>query len=109
VYALLDLSAVIRREHLEAALAVWKYVEASARWIFGESLGDPTADTLLKALRDAPDGLSRTAIRDLFDRNKPRAEIDRALDLLSSLGLIRKTIEPSSEAGGRSTEIWRAV
>ena len=44
LYALLDCSAVIQLEHLEAALAFWAYSAASARWVFGDSIGDPTAD-----------------------------------------------------------------
>ena len=35
LYALLDGSGLIRAEHLRAALAVWKYCEASAKRIFG--------------------------------------------------------------------------
>ena len=46
IYALLDLSEHIGLEHLDAALAVWRYSAASARWIFGDALGDPTADEL---------------------------------------------------------------
>src|SRR5262249_36013415 len=34
LYALLDGSDIIRREHMLAALAVWEYYEASARFIF---------------------------------------------------------------------------
>jgi hypothetical protein len=42
IYALLDCSERICLEHLEAGLAVWRYSVDSARWIFGDSLGDPT-------------------------------------------------------------------
>ena len=41
LYALLDCSDVIRLAHLEAALAFWAYSAASARWVFGDSIGDP--------------------------------------------------------------------
>ena len=69
IYALLDSSAVIAREHLEAALAFWKYAEDSAQFIFGDALGDPVADTLMQALQEAADlGMTRTQIRDLFNR-----------------------------------------
>src|SRR5262249_23484039 len=53
VYALLDKSVVVRVEHLQAALAVWEYCERSAVLIFGKRLGDPTADRVLEALRNA--------------------------------------------------------
>src|SRR5690606_16668443 len=37
IYALLDRSTVIRREHLVAGLALWSYAEQSARYIFGSA------------------------------------------------------------------------
>ena len=52
VYALLDRSAFIDAPHLLAALACWDYAEASARYIFGDTLGDPVADEILRALRE---------------------------------------------------------
>ena len=59
IYALLDCSPLVHREHLLAALALWDYCEASARGIFGDSLGDPVADEILRALRPrAADRLS---------------------------------------------------
>ena len=61
-YAVLDGSPVIRAEHIQAALAVWSYCEASALAIFGDALGDPIADRLLAELREAgEDGLDGTA------------------------------------------------
>src|SRR5262249_30019364 len=44
LYAILDRSAAVRRDHLTAALALWAYVEDSVAHIFGDSLGDPLAD-----------------------------------------------------------------
>lgn len=64
LYALQDMSYVVRSEHLTAALALWEYCEASARYIFGQRLGDPIADELLSALRSHRDGMTRTEIRD---------------------------------------------
>jgi hypothetical protein len=107
IYALLDLSPVIRREHLEAALALWEYAEASAKYIFGESLGDPVADTILEALRRRKEGLTRTDIRDLFARNVSSERIARALATLQGANLARQTIEPTPK--GRPVERWYAV
>ena len=50
IYALLDRSTEVRRCHLEAALALWKYCEDSAEFIFGAALGNQVADQILKAL-----------------------------------------------------------
>jgi hypothetical protein len=107
IYALGDCSAVIDAPHLLAALAVIEYVQASAAYIFGDSLGDPVADDLLAALRRAGDeGLTRTAIRDLFKRHQRGERVTAALDLLVSRGLALKAEE---QTGGRPSEVWRAA
>ena len=87
LYALMDKSPVVRVEHLRAALAVWEYSLASARFIFGNLLGDETADEILMALKRQPQGMTRTQINDLFKRNKSSAEISRALGVLHEHGL----------------------
>jgi hypothetical protein len=107
VYALLDRSSVIEAEHLSAGLAVWSYCEASARLIFGDALGDVTADEVLRALRAAPDGLTRTDLSNRFGRNKSAAEISRALTVLVQQGLA--TPEKADSIVGRPAESWSAV
>ncbi len=106
VYALLDCSSVIRRDHLEAALAVWRYCEDSCRYIFGDAMGDPAADSLLKALRNAPDGMTRTDISKLFKRHKSASQIDRMLTSLEKSGLIERR---EQNTAGRPAEVWFAV
>jgi len=108
LYALADSSAEIRRPHLEAALALWDYCERSAAFVFGDKLGDPTADELLRALRATTDGMNRTAIRDHFGRNKSAAEIGRALGVLARQGLARSATV-KGEGGGRPVETWTAT
>ncbi len=56
IYATLDCSTEIGVPHLEAALAVWRYSLDSARWIFGDSLGDPTADEIWTPRQRPPAG-----------------------------------------------------
>ena len=104
LYALLDSSPTIRLAHLEAALAVWAYSHSSARWIFGDSLGDPTADDIWALAKDRADGVTRTEVRDLFSRNKKAREIDRALTALEEAGRLQR--RQSSDGRGRPTEIW---
>lgn len=107
ISALLDRSQVIRRPHLEAALEVWRYAEDSARFIFGDALGDPVADEILRALHNAGSaGLTRTQIRDLFGRNRSGATYGQALSLLAKDGLIRCEVQPTD---GRPVEHWFAV
>jgi hypothetical protein len=104
LYALLGQSDCIRAEHLQAALAVWEYVEGSARYIFGSALGDPMADEILRSLRTHPEGLTRTDISALFKRHKDTASLGQALDLLEREGLAKPEHQ---ETGGRRVEVWR--
>jgi hypothetical protein len=106
IYALLDGAANIDLPHINAALAVWEYAEISAVHIFGASLGDPVADDILRTLRHAGrDGMSRTAISDLFGRNQSSDRIGRALALLASKG---RAMTDFRQSGGRPAEIWIA-
>jgi hypothetical protein len=107
LYALLDGTAIIKAEHLYAALAVWEYVEASAAYIFGDTLGDPIADTLIAALQDcSPQGLTRQQIiEETFNRNRRADEIDRVLRLLESRHLITLGKLPPEGGRGRPKEI----
>ncbi len=106
IYALLDCSATVRVEHLRAALAVWRYCEDSARFIFGESLGDPMADEIIKLLRQTPEGLTRWDISKHFGGNRSSAAITRALQALTERGMVRRQKEQSG--GGRPAERWLA-
>ena len=98
----MDLSSVIRTEHLKAALALWDYAEKSARLIFGEKMGDPIADRIMFELR-AREGMTETEIRDLFGRHQS-AGIDRALDLLVRLGI---AVAETFQTKGRPRTVWR--
>ena len=106
LYALLDCTEMVRVEHLTAALAAWEYCEASARYIFGDALGDPIADALLQALRNAPDGLTRTELSTCLGRNQPAGRIKRALEMLQERRLALCTMNPTD---GRPAERWCAV
>jgi hypothetical protein len=106
IYTLLDGTDRIDLPHLEAALAVWEYCEASAVHIFGNAVGDSVADEILRALQQAASsGMSRTAIRDLFSRNKSCDRIGAALQLLLTTG--RARFETSTTLG-RPVETWFA-
>jgi hypothetical protein len=104
IYALLDSSPIITRSHLDAALAVWRYVHDSTRWVFGDSLGDPTADDIWALAKERASGISRTEVRDLFSRNKKAREIDRALTALVDAGRLQR--HPGHDGHGRPAEIW---
>jgi hypothetical protein len=101
IYALLDCAGDIRIEHLKAALAIWRYCEDSARYIWGEALGNPTAGRIIAAVHDSVDGITREDTYHLFGGNKSSQERDRAVAMLVERGLIR--IEKEETSSGRPT------
>jgi phage/plasmid primase-like uncharacterized protein len=104
IYALLDEATAIDAPHLFAALAVWEYCDATARYIFGATLGDRIADEIMRALKVAGSaGRSRTEIRDLFKRHQTAERLGQALELLTRRKLVR--VE-QRQTGGRPEEIW---
>lgn len=104
VYALLDLSDTIRLPHLQAALALWDYSLRSVQHVFGNSLGDPVADTILELLqRSRPEPVSRTDIRASVGGRVGASQIERALALLHSHGLAHMR---QRATGGRPVEEW---
>jgi hypothetical protein len=107
IYALMGERSTIHREHLLAGLELWRYVAESARWVFGDRLGDRVADRCLAELRDADtDGLTRNKLRDLLGHRIGSEQTADALRLLEGAGLARYVIEPTA---GRSRERWFAT
>ncbi|OJH41015.1 hypothetical protein BON30_08900 [Cystobacter ferrugineus] len=103
LYALLARSEAIDEEHLSAALALMDYASDSARHIFGGAQQNPRANRILEALRERPEGRSRSELVKLFTGHVTRAELDMALGSLSEAGAAHMEEQPS---GGRPTERW---
>jgi hypothetical protein len=90
VYALLDCQSEIDHYHLGAALAVWDFCDRTAQFVFGTTLGNSIADENMRRLTLArQEGLTRTQIRDLFQRHVSAEKIDVVLDLLLQWGRAR--------------------
>ena len=103
LYAILDGQEAIDVPHLEAACALWEFAEASTQSIFGDSTGDPVADTILRAVQTSGE-LTDTQLTDLFGRNVSAARLDRAKTSLLASGLIWCEAVPTT---GRPRSIWR--
>jgi Protein of unknown function (DUF3987) len=105
LYALLDQAQFIGAPHLEAALEVWRYADASARSLFGDKTGSRIGDSILSALRVAgTKGMTRTEIRDLLGHHVHASRIDEELAKLAIRKLARWT---QLVSGGRPTTLWR--
>ncbi len=108
LYALADCSYEIRRTHAESALAVWEYAEESARFVFGDAIGDADADRVLEELKVHEEGMTRTEVRDLFGRNRSGEELDRIMEVLAAAGRIRVTKHRGS-GSKKPVERWHAA
>jgi len=106
LYTLLDGQKTIQPEHLTAALALWDYAARSAAWALGEATGDPLAEHIHAALTRSPDGLTRTQIRDLCQRNLPADRVEQALATLAAAG---RAHQQRTLTGGRPAELWTAA
>ena len=106
IFAITDGRCVITTADLNAALATWKYADASAAFIFGGTELSPVERRLIDALEVAgPKGLSRSEIRDQVFRSNNTAPgaIVSVLGHLREAGLIRSRSLPTA---GRSAEMW---
>jgi hypothetical protein len=106
IYALLDTVRQIQPAHLNAALALWDYALRSATWALERTTGDPLAHQIHTALTHAPDGLTRTQLRDLLHRNPTTTQLDHALAALAHDGKITSSRVLTA---GRPAELWTAT
>ena len=84
-------------------MALWKYCEDSAEFIFGAALGNQVADQIRTAIENAPEGMTRNDLHDLFGRHRASKEIGDALRILVERGLVECEKENTS---GRPVERW---
>ena len=107
VYALLDGAEAIGLEHLNAADALWKYCEHSAKWLFSTYALEQAEDDhrkLVKFIEEGgPNGRTRTEISTgYFQGHRKSEDINRALAPLIHNGHVVEE-ESDSPAGGRKT------
>jgi hypothetical protein len=104
----LDRSALLKVEHLKAALAVWDYAERCVGLIFADRTRDNGEMKLLAALRDQPEGMTRKEITGkVFGRHITRRQVAAILGALLFAGLIHKAPTAEVTGAGRRTEVWR--
>ena len=101
IYALLAGADHIGLDHLEFALALWRYSFDSAAYIFGQAEFDPIAQRIIEFL--AKGDQSQNDLVNLFGRNQPKQKLDQALSDLQSRGRITLRTESS---GGRPRRVW---
>jgi hypothetical protein len=105
LFALLDGQSTIDVEHLWAALAVWRYCDASAKLIFcqdGTATIDPLEQLLLGKIQQEP-GINRRGLHRAIGGHVPAKELVNALARLRDQGQARCE---AVSTGGRPSEQW---
>jgi hypothetical protein len=104
IYALVDRSKTIGKQHLEAALGIWGYCDQSATAIFGESTGDDLADRIYRLLEEGPK--TQTDLHHQLGNHESSESIKSALKLLEGMNRITAT---KKKTKGRSAFLWSCV
>jgi hypothetical protein len=102
MHALFNESDIIDAHHLDAAMALWRYVEAGVQWVFSEVSIEDTDPAALEAFIKAggKHGRSRTAISvKHFHRHRTSAQIDAELCPLLDA---KRIVECWTETAGRT-------
>jgi len=104
IYCLLDGMATIGIEHLEAALALWRYCEQSAQFIFHGRQADGNAEKILVALQQGP--MTVTDFFRLFENNISKKRLEDCLSQLKANRQIEDEKVPVS-GKGRNPIRWQ--
>ena len=104
VYALLDCTDTISAAHLRAALAVWEYCDASARFIFGGQDSDPIQQKIIDRLKSGP--ATQTEINAYFNRHISASVLREKLETLSAKGRVTCCEERTD---GRTKKKWSLI
>ena len=97
LYALLDGKRSIDAPHIESALALWRYANASAIRLFGDRATDPIEQKIIALLRDGP--LTTTELHRAFSNNVSGAKLQQILIGMEAANCI--AIRQDSTTGGR--------
>lgn len=109
LHAVIDASPMVEPHHLDAGLALWKYSQDTVLHIYGDRIGDPVADKLLTALREAgQEGMSGRDIQRVFSNHLTADKLTQAAGLLTHFGLI-EVHEVTKDRGGRPSMVYRAI
>jgi hypothetical protein len=101
IYAIVDGATKINAEHLQAALAIWEYCEASAQMLFSHLSGDALGDRVLSLL--AAGRMTKEELNKHMS-NQQKAALPATLSRLEAQGAIVGTTR--SEGRGRPATVW---
>lgn len=100
--AALDCSETVTETHLQAAIALWRYSEQSASFIFQQRTGDSTSDRILDALAMSDGGVTTTQLhRRLVGGRTTTDDLTAALIQLEADGRITSALEATASKPAR--------
>jgi hypothetical protein len=107
IYSILERCELIGVQHLRAAVAVWEYCLASAKYIFTSGSDISEGATLNVRITDALRGGEKTQaeLQRIFRNTIPAKRLAAALTELQAIGRISQSRGQS--AGGRAPIIWK--
>lgn len=104
IYALLDKAVKIRKEHVQAAYAFWRYCEDSASFIFGcVPTDDPERRKILSFLGDGEK--TQTALHQHFSGHLKADKLRTLLAELQASGAV--TQRQDQKSTGKPSAYWR--
>jgi phage/plasmid primase-like uncharacterized protein len=104
IYCLLDGMTTISLVHLEAAVALWRYCEQSARYVFNGRQTDGVAEKILVALAEKP--MTSTEIHRLLANHVNKDRLSAVLSQLKGSNQIEAE-QFRSEGQKKPTTLWK--
>ena len=104
IYCLLDGMTTISLDHLEAAIALWRYCEQSARYIFHGRQTDGVAEKILLALAEKP--MTSTEIHRLLANHVNKDRLSAVLSQLKGSNQIESE-QFRSEGQKKPSTLWK--
>lgn len=90
IYALCDGRKYVDTIHVQAALALWRYAQASAEYIFNEdAVGNKLDAKINEVISAMPAGLSLTDLHAATGKNHKADDLRRSIQRLVDAGLVR--------------------
>ena len=107
IYAVLDRSASVAVQHLQAALEFWGYCERSVTRIFGAGATDKFQEKVLESIiKGGEGGLTHYEVNRLLCGGRKKDEVSSALERLVSDGLVE--VKPTKK-GGRTIACYASA
>lgn len=108
IYCLADGKTAIGKEHLSAALELWRYSERCIEYLFPNSTGDPIGDKVLNIVKDRP-GISRKDLIHAMGNHVAGERLTIVIERLEHEGFIEMATHGGKGSGSKPCETYYAA